>query len=158
MPRLFLLNIILVILFGLIACSSEEVTKRGEQEYKEQEVNLIVNEIYSWVNLMPGSEARFHITGDLEILESDDYDLNLINLVSVIVYHDSKVIYKISPVVKEDNDGLSNSRKIKFSTIRGLMVNRELDLDKKIHVDLVFDDDGSDLVYKIDNQNIYRAY
>jgi hypothetical protein len=144
-------------------CSSERSVRRadGSGELDElyiQDVKLKVNEIYSWVNLMPGAEPRFHITGNVDLLKSIKYDFRFVELVSVIVYHDNKKVYSISPVVKELESEQGDSKNIRFSTIRGLLINRELDIDKDINIDLVFNDGDDELIYMLDNIKINKAY
>ena len=68
----------------LLSCSSEKVQKpkyssSDLDELIIQDVKLNINEIYSWVNLMPGSSSRFHITGDIDLLESIKYDIQFTN-------------------------------------------------------------------------------
>lgn len=153
--------IIIIILF-LYSCSSEISRKDYEitdlDELLIQDLNLNVNEIYSWVNLMPGSESRFHITGDIDLLESIKYDIKFVKLVSVIIYHNNIEIYRISPVIQEDDTEETSSKNIKFSTIKGLLFNRELNIDQNINIDLVFNEGSSELIYKLDNIKINKAY
>lgn len=154
--------LILIILLLLSSCSSE-ITRRQEYENKEmdklliQDLKLNVNEIYSWVNLMPGSDSRFHITGDIDLLESIKYDFKFVRLASIIIYQDDIEIYRISPVIREDDSFDTLSKNIKFSTIRGLLINKDLKTDQMIDIDLVFNEGSSELIYKLDNLKINTA-
>jgi hypothetical protein len=154
--------IIALILF-LLSCSSEQTVKKeydsGElEELHIQDVKIFVNKIYSWVNLMPGSESRFHITGDFDLLESTNYDINSVKLKSIIIYQGEKEIYRITPTVKELELDPSLGKNITFSTIKGLTVHRELNIEEKINIELIFYEGGDELVYKLDNININKAY
>ena len=70
--------IMLVILLFSIGCSSsEETTKRNMDNYKVvkkfvNKVNLDVEKNVSWINLMPGSTPKFHVSGKLTLLKSED--------------------------------------------------------------------------------------
>ncbi len=154
--------LILLSVIVLASCSADRTIKKdrpsGElAELYLQDVKLTVNEIYSWVNLMPGIEPRFHITGDVDLLYDREYDLEFVKLESIVVYQNSE-IYRISPSTKEFIIDKTIAKKIRFSTINGLFVNRELNIDKHINIDLVFNYAGEKLIYKIDNIKIHKAY
>jgi hypothetical protein len=127
------------------------------EELYVQDVKLRVNEIYCWVNLMPGIEPRFHITGDVDVLYDVSYDLEFVKLESIIIYQNSEV-YRISPATNELMIDKSIEKKIKFSTINGLLLNRDLNIEKRINIDLVFNDGNDELFYRIDNIKINKAY
>lgn len=145
----------LVVIFILLlsSCSSRKIQRHGDES-----LVVYVNEIYSWVNLMPGSESRFHITGDIEILVSKNYDFNFVNLISLIVYQNNKEIYRISPVIQEDDITERPYKNIKFSTIRGLLLNRELNIDQRISLGMIFNEGSNEIIYILDNVKINKAY
>ena len=75
--------LIIIVLLFLYSCSSERTLKDGDgstelDELLIQDLNLNVNKIYSWVNLMPGSDSRFHITGNIDLFGSIKYEINFV--------------------------------------------------------------------------------
>ncbi len=52
---------LILVTFMLIACAS---TKTGEETLQ---LDIEVNDLNSWLNLMPGSPGKFHLLGELKI-------------------------------------------------------------------------------------------
>lgn len=147
----------------LYSCSSEK-TQREEktkdlEEIFIQDLKLEVNEIYCWINAMPGSESRFHITGDLNLLDDLRYDYLFVKLSKIIVMQANTEIYSISPVIQENDFPVESPYKnIKFSTIRGLLINRDLDDTSTINLRLVFKDGSEELEYELDDITINKVF
>jgi len=163
MAKLYYTLSAIIIVLLLSSCSSEIIQRQQDEstdldELLVQDLKLDINEVYSWVNLMPGSDPRFHITGDINLLESIKYDFKFVKLVSIIIYHDNIEIYRIAPVIQEDDAIDAKAKNIKFSTITGLLVKRDLKLDETINIDLVFNEGSSELIYKLDNIIINKVY
>ena len=162
--RLFLLVILLVY---LVACSSEdEVKKEKKADYNTEkgvgsEVNLNIKKAYSWVNLMPGPRAkpRFHVSGELEILQSADYNFNEIKLYEVNVLQDDELLYTIQPEIRvADNLSTGKSKYILFSTPRGLDLKDELKREQPIDVRLMFSTGEKSLTAVIEELTIEEAH
>lgn len=151
-------SIIVFLTVVLSACSTtKEVSEKKlpESEMVESvknDVNLEIEKSVSWVNLMPGSRPKFHISGSVALLQSDDYDYEITELKLVKVYQGGKEIYYIKPKVMErPGEKLKN---IIYSTITGLSVNRDLDLKKPVDFEMVFDENGEELIYMIKGINV----
>jgi len=161
------IKIILVVLLAvfLFSCTSEKKTmKDGVKETDELtsvELNVKFNEIYSWINLMPGPKAkpRFHITGELEVYESGAYEIDKLNLTQINIYQNSEVVYSIKPEVRQD-EKLSNDkmRFLIFSTIRGLLITEKLNTNIPVDAKFIFEYDDNMYSYFVKDVKIEKAY
>jgi len=155
------LFVFLIIVF-IIGCSQtaqrEAVNENEYEKIFHQDVNLEIREIYSWVNLMPGNNPRFHITGDFDLLSSYKYQYESLNLKKVIVNQERQFIYSISPKIKQNELESQNRYSITFSTIKGLLMNEDLNIEKPIDIVLVFDDGDDEYVYFLENIKINKVY
>ncbi|MCB0750582.1 MAG: hypothetical protein KDC52_03825, partial [Ignavibacteriae bacterium] len=61
-------------IISLASCSTTEVTKTEKPVQKivkkySNEVELDIEKTVSWVNLMPGSSPKFHVSGKFKLLK-----------------------------------------------------------------------------------------
>lgn len=154
--------VIAIVFFTIIAfvkCSSTVPQKEiGEVETEmiySDEIRLNVKSIFSWINAMPGSKPRFHVTGELEVLDNSNYSIENIKIIKITILQDQKMIFMFTPKIKEE---LKRDKKtLTFSTIRGLLVNAALDQKKAIDIMFDFDDGSTEIKYVIKNVNIEIA-
>ena len=167
MKKLYYLIIFISLLFLLENCSQTstvqneqgEETPAANDELYKPDINIFVKKVYSWVDLMPGSESRFHITGDLVIPESGDYDLNRVELKLIKIYQNGSEIYFINPTVQIDKENEAiNVKELLFSTISGLSIDMRLDMEKPVDVEYVFEENGESFLYKQYNVKINKVY
>ena len=163
------LLIILLLAFGFLfsACSPTKEQRQGASidtdELYNPDLKLKVKQVYSWLNLMPGppekNKARFHITGELEVLKSVKYELDFIRLHVVNIYQNDEFIYSIVPEVRVADDlSSTDSKYLIFSTVSGLHIEQKLDTEKPIDVKLIFKE-GSDLYpYTVKDLKIEKAH
>jgi len=157
--------ILIITLLFIFSCSATKVTKNtgdGEEEkYVEKETSTIlkldVNKLYAWLNLMPGSEPRFNISGDLDISFSKDYNLDNLKLKYVKVYQNNREIFYIQPTTRE-NKTKDSIKNILFSTLKGMILTPGFNPDKKVDVNLIFDDDGEELINSIKGIKVEKVY
>ncbi len=149
----------------LFACSTSEKTRKetkSKEELKEiftQEVRADFTELNVWVNLMPNSPNRFHISGIVKVSENFKYDINFIKLQDIVVQQNQKIIYNISPVVQLDPELSGEKIKIfRFSTTRGLEITPDLDIDKTCNLEFLFIDGSEVYPYLVDNVAIMKTY
>ncbi len=158
-----LFPVLLLIGFIFYGCSTTKIQKEGEnipakKSLPEQEMNIEVLKIYSWINLMPGSEPRFNISGEIKIKpENGNYTLSDLLFTQIKIKQNGKTVYFIKPTVREEGQS-GEYRKLLFSTIKGLSLVPDLNPDKKVNAELVFDDDGNELKYIIQNIKIEKVY
>ena len=151
--------IVFISTLAFVKCSSSVPQKEiGEVEpeiiYKD-EIRLNVKSIISWINAMPGSKPRFHVTGELEILDNSNYDFKHIKITGVTILQDQKMVFMFRPKIMEELD--KNKKTLTFSTIKGLLLNAGL--NKKKAIDVVFDfyDGSTEIKYVIKNVHIEIA-
>ena len=160
----YLTHLIVFLIFVLILGCSQTVQKKeavDDDEYEKifhQGVNLEIHKIYSWVNLMPGNSPRFHITGDFDLLSSYKYQYESLELKKIIVNQERQFIYSISPKIKQDELENLNRHSITFSTIKGLLMNVDLNIEKPIEIVLVFADGDDEYLYSLENIIINKVY
>lgn len=162
--------LILSIVIILESCSPKVIVKEDEvvQEISEpvkleeiftQEVRLDVKQLHAWVNLMPGSESRFHLSGELDIKNNFKYDMEFMILKKIEVFQNSNSIYIVKPTIQIDETLSSENinKYIRFSTLRGILLDGMLNIDTSINLSLIFYDGKSEYVYKIENLIINRT-
>ncbi|MDA3861717.1 MAG: hypothetical protein PF445_10860 [Melioribacteraceae bacterium] len=160
MKNLFLILSVFILSIIINGCSSSlpEIKKVASTESSIYDNDLRINtkQIYSWINRMPGSKARFHISGELELLENSKYDVANTTIKKVKIIQNNTTIYQFTPKseIKMENE----IRVILFSTIRGLLVSTIFDSDKSIDVEIQLSDSANDFSYIITEVNIEEAH
>lgn len=141
----------------VLKCSTNEVTKSEIEEISKikNDLELNVEKTYCWINSMPGSQPKFHISGKFAIPKSENADIADIKLMYVKVFQDSKEIYYIQPKIIQNL--ANNSLEITYSTIQGLLVKRELNKKNKLTVELIFSLNDNEYKYFIQNVIIEEA-
>ncbi len=158
--KIFLIiSILFVSILMFVRCSTSVKQKEiGEVEIEsppKDEIILNVKKIYSWINAMPGAKPRFHVTGELEILDDPSYDLEQIKIIEVTILQDNRMVFMFKPKVKEDI--VNDTKIIIFSTVRGLLLNAALNEQKQIDIMIEFDDGSTTLKYIISKVNVEKA-
>lgn len=162
MTKLKIIFIILIMFF--VSCSTEkevqaEKSINGKDTSPELSINL--NKVSSWINLMPGPDAEptFHISGEIELLKSADYDYKQLVLTNIYVYQNDERVYTIKPEVRI-NTKLSTDEMnyIIFTSSRGLTVKNNLNTEKPVEAKLIFEDDSNIFSYYIKDVKIDKAY
>ncbi|MGD8781488.1 MAG: hypothetical protein PVH88_21295 [Ignavibacteria bacterium] len=165
------LIILFVTVFLLLNCSSKETQKeKTEPEVKEKEVVeevyeptifIDVDKIYCWVDLMPKVNGRnkFHVTGEITVHESDDYELQNLRLERIKIFQNGKLIYIIKPTIQENElTADKDERNFLFSTIKGLTLYPDFDIEKEINVEFIFRDNSDSYTYKVFEQSIEKVH
>jgi len=149
-------------------CSSSEKTEKEEEKEKQEtvivkepttDINLELNKLYAWVNLMPGDQPKFHITGDIIILNEKKVTSADTKLVQVKIFQNNLLHYLIKPTVRDNEEmGAVDGTAILFSTIRGLGLNPGFNYEKTIDVVLIFEEGDNSYTYPISDVQIDKAY
>ncbi|MEE9432545.1 MAG: hypothetical protein V3V16_15975, partial [Melioribacteraceae bacterium] len=121
-----------------------------------KDVNLNVEKTISWVNLMPGSKPKFHISGKFNLLKSDDYNIENMKLKYVKVYQSDKEVYFVKPKVRVEDKG--DIKQIMFSTLRGLSINKKLNTKQNVMFEFIFNDTSNDFIYQIKDVELQEVY
>lgn len=150
-------KILVYAVFSLLfySCAS---TVRYDRDYTEEieyesTIKIEVEKTYCWINEMPGSEGRFNITGAVRVLESPGYDHKMVKLKNIKIIQNKKELYYIKPVVRKDE----NSGIIQFSTVKGLLPNSNMDVNKKVDVYFIFEEDEDKFTYLNKNCIVERV-
>lgn len=161
MKKLIFILLSVIVLFS---CSSSEKSVKEDDkveldELEVQEVRLEINSLNSWINLMPGAESKFHISGELRVERNYKYDLKFITINKIVVSQDNQQIYSIVPLVQVDYELSSESGKyLRFSTVRGLSRDPRLDINKPVEFEIIFDDGNETYSYNLENVEINKVY
>lgn len=163
--KAFILCLMTVIVIAT-GCTQSELPKKSTETKQEEaleeiylsDIKLNVKKIYCWINLMPGAESRFHITGEFEILKSINYDLNFIKLSEVKIFQEGKILFNVNPKINSELKDTRDNKLITFSTVQGLLVHPNLSVDKTIDMLLVFKENNDELTYQISELRIEKVY
>jgi hypothetical protein len=158
-------SISLLLLFFTGCSSSEEVTVKDktteivEEEIIVPDLKLDVKEIYCWVDLMPGGPNRFQISGNVFVSDSYKYDLKYLKLKAVRIFQDDKQLFSIRPKVKLDENAIvEEGREFVFSTIKGLSINKDYNIDKSVDIKIIFEENDNLFEYDILKQKVEKVY
>ena len=159
------MKIVLMGVVFLTNCSTTKVEKEGSKELAPEaieksmnSINVHVDKIYSWINLMPGAEPRFNISGEFKVVKSKNYKIQDMELELVKIYQKNKEVFMIKPTSRSTTDKKKNKMRIMFSTIKGLMLTPQLNTKGKINVQLIFRQDTDQYQYLIKNVPIEKVY
>ncbi len=158
--QLLIFTFILSSLCFLNSCSSSlpEIKEVPDEESSIYENNLRINtkQIYSWINRMPGSKARFHVSGELELLENSEFDITTTKISKIKILQGGTEVYQFTPKyeIKEE----SGSRTITFSTIRGLLVSLMLDANETIDIKILLSDSTNNVEFIIPKVDIEEVH
>jgi len=156
---LLLISIFFITILIFNQCSPSVPQKEiGEVQTEivyADEIRLNVKSIFSWINAMPGSKPRFHVTGDLEILDNSNYDFQNISITMVTILQDQKMVFMFRPKIKEELK--KDKKSLIFSTVKGLLLNAALNQKKPIDILFDFTDGSTELKYVINNVHIEIA-
>lgn len=158
MKKIIVFIFSITIIFLLSCSASEEATKKNEEIKREpikkfvNEVNLDIEKNVSWVNLMPGAEPKFHVSGKLSLLKGKKYNNQSTILKYIKIYQNGEELYYIMPkVIFNEDEGIKT---FTYSTIKGLSLNKNLNLKEPVLFELIFMDGKEELKYKIDNVTV----
>lgn len=146
--------LLIIIIFG---CSSSEInvkqntTNENVMEKFVNEVKLKPDKNICWINVMPGSTPKFHVSGKVTLLPENDFSENT-QLKYIRIFQLGSEIYYIMPKVVERNE--NNLRNITYSTIKGLSVSQNLNTKIPVVMELVFVDEKEEFRYRINNVNV----
>jgi hypothetical protein len=159
MIKIFSSSIILIVMLLITSCASSEKAKA----YLLLEVKKI--EINSWLNLMPGvSPGKFHLTGEVILQNQSDEEIKNISLNNITVYSSKEIIYSFKPYfthnVEEENFNLKTGmdRIFEFGMIEGLKIDKRLDKNKIININLNFISDKDSHSCSVDSVEVEEAY
>ena len=124
--------------FMLIACAS---TKTGEETLQ---LDIEVNDLHSWLNLMPGSPGKFHLLGELKIANPGSEVIEELKLNKIIIYSNKELVYSFYPFFKlKDLSGVNSiepgsSNEYVFGVESGLKVDERLMANNLINITMKF--------------------
>jgi len=133
---------IISILFIYLSCSNSQNKIEGDE--------LKITGIYSWINLMPGAENNFFITGKIEIDSAKN--LNEFKLSEIQILQNEKLIYKINP---EINSNSKNEIEFKNS---GEKYNENLDAENPVKVKFFYLIEKENFTKEIDSVKVEKVY
>ena len=155
-------TIILLSLF-LAHCSSSKETQKdsGKDEATKTEaysptIELNVDNITSWLGENLAKEKKFHVSGDVIIPSSKNYDLKNIELRKVNVFQDGDLFYSVFPTVqlKKESD---LEKEFLFSTIQGLEINPMFNYDDPFTVEIIIGEGGQQYSFRVENNMVQKV-
>lgn len=127
--------IMAVTAFINIACSS------CKTEINAPIIEVKVNEINIWLNLMPGGAPSFHFSGAIEVKNNTKYDIPNLTLSEVVIIYANEMLHHIKPESDEDlNYSLNpdSMQLIKFYSPQNIDVGPKLYKADSLNVVLKF--------------------
>lgn len=151
------LSILSILIFSAINCTGlKKVCSTGFE--------IEILEINAWLNLMPGGPGSFHLSGEFEIRSESENSIIDMNLNEILVYANDELIYRIKPVFqysRTEPDNSMSEQKIEvyqFYTDIGLEIREVLMQQNIINAELNFVVNDKDVIKKLNNIELIRAY
>lgn len=161
------LYILLFFIVGILlfSCAESEKVQKDEEEKIppkktfEPTIMLEVQKLTGWIDMMPNSDGKFNITGEIIIPPSDEYDYEEVELDAVKIIQKDKVVYSLSPTtrIKEMDEQFPGKGMI-FSTIKGVSLNPNFNSDKTFDVEFVLKQGDEEFYYRSYNNKVEKAY
>lgn len=151
----------LVLAVLIFSCSAEKESQKDEtpkiKPMFENSINVNLSKVLAWINMMPNSETRFNITGEMTLLKTEDIRLKEIELSEIKIYQKGKMVYRINPTIRWNDEDLT-SRSLSFSTLKGLSLIPTFDDNKSIDALFEFDYNSEKLIYFVQSIPIEKAH
>jgi hypothetical protein len=145
------------LLFILTGCSGSQ---SGANELK---LEIIIQQINSWVNLMPGSKPSFYISGLIKIKNNENALIDSVKLLKCMVFQDGKMLYELHPDLRSSashmdpmNPGNDRIFTLYFPT--GTPIKKELNLEKPVSIGFYLSALSKTKEYKIDSIHVMKIY
>lgn len=128
------------------------------------DVEVKVLEINSWLNLMPGGPGSFHLSGEFSLLHENHEVECEISIEKIQVYYSDKLIYTFKPVMQysiseQDSNQPKHRMKVyQFFTETGLEILEPMMASEFIDVELLFKVDDKNVIQRIYEVELTRAY
>ena len=149
--------ILFLLLFILTGCSGSQL---GSNDLK---LEIITQQINSWVNLMPGSKPSFFISGSIKIKNNEDAFIDSVQLLKCEVLQEGKTLYELHPnlrssvsIIDPMNPGTDRIFTLYLPT--GTPIKKELNLDKPVSIDLYLSAFNKVKQLKIDSIHVMKTY
>jgi uncharacterized membrane protein len=149
--------ILFLLLFILTGCSGSQL---GTNDLK---LEIITQQINSWVNLMPGSKPSFFISGSIKIKNNEGMFIDSVRLLKCEVLQEGKTIYELHPnlrssvsIIEPMNPG--NERIFTLYLPSGTPIKKELNLEKPVSIDLYLSAFNKVKQHKIDSIHVMKTY
>jgi hypothetical protein len=124
--------------------------------------NVKIERVNAWLNLMPGSNSKFHLTGEV-IIESK-IPLNVVKSIfqSIKVLQNDIELYSFAPKINllSETKGTGNhiSYRIEFLSENGLKYNNRTVDGSNINIEIVFNDEFEKENIIINDIKLEKAY
>jgi hypothetical protein len=153
-----IISIIIVSILFINGCAASE----GKED--DENISVKINQLDSWLNLMPGGPSSFHIAGEIAVINESETLINKFSIEEILIYQDEKLLYKISPFLETIPMGedfsiqKENEKKFLFGTRPGLQISKELNPEHFISAELKFSADETIVNLSVDSIRIEKAY
>ena len=152
---------ILILLFSLFfvlsGCSGSQ---SGVNDLK---LEIITEQINSWVNLMPGSKPSFFISGSIKIKNNENAVIDSIKLLKCEVIQSGQILYELHPDLKSsvsymDPMNPGNDRIFTLYFPGGTPIKKELNFEKPVSIGFYLSALNKTKQYKFDSIYVMKAY
>lgn len=144
--------------FGKISCAHHPTTGSLNLSVKETKID-------SWLNLMPGGPCSFHVSGEVRLKNNESSAIRNLSIVGISIKQGDKQLYSFIPnfnpkIENDTKDILEDTEKsFLFYTPTGLAINKELNINLSVKVQIVFVEENSKYFqYEIENIKVEKVY
>jgi hypothetical protein len=130
---------------------------------EKSKLNVNVNKVDCWLNLMPGGPGSFHIAGEITVKNNEEFNIDSLQLVRVNIFQNDKVIYSFVPFFNLLNDQvkelkINDEKKYLFGTDKMLEIKKLLDESQNVNAELEFLYDKKSFSYLIKEIKVEKVY
>ena len=155
--KILLICFSLQILFFYVGCSHQENMKENYISIKELKLN-------SWMNLMPGGQPSFHISGEVRIKNGESIDITNLKLESINVFQNSELLGSLKPdfnIKNENEDNIipvDSERSYFFKAKMPSKVITNFNEDEPVNMKFLFRWADKSYLHDIENVKVQKVY
>lgn len=144
--------LILILAVALASCSGSGKTD------KERKMDVMIGKVNAWINLMPGSRARFHLKGNLDISSDTKIPPDSISISEILIFQNEKLIYSFVPATTFENQEGETSRSIRFSEPESEVLKGLPNADYPVNIQMFILHSGKKLVLDLNDVKVEKVY
>lgn len=161
MDKISRLLLYLTISLLLFSCSA---SKKRNSDVNLSEIKYTVSDSgsYAWINLMPGGKPRFHVSGDIEIMGTGNFEQDSLKLDEIKVFQKEKFLYSFHPLMNNTELYIqqpgSPGKKNHFSDGKGFEPDTSFTADLPVVLEYIFVSRGNSFQKRSKEIKVEKVY
>ncbi len=134
----------------------------GSSVAKEKTISIRQLKVNAWVNLMPGKDPSFHVSGEAQLINNSDSIIKNISFDNAVAYQNNLRLFDFTPDIKIINNQVDllpkDTLRFNFKNLKDLTVNSGFDFNNMINILLTisYGSKKSEIIFK--NVKVEKVY